>query len=265
MNKALGLLLALSTLLPASDEKSRQLTAQRLEESAVVLTEVVSAGNQAIPKTLLQEAYCIAIIFAGKEDSSVVSRGYGRGFISCRSRGGNSWSAPGAVRLDGASFEADVVVLVMSQLAANRLLLSGQSTLPREGVALRSWSRVRGVFSESAFEGSALHEDVDGNEALYGKRLHSGDIVLKGLASTPPPARKLLSILSDIGSTHQHPTCDLNGDGVVNNFDVQIEQDQVLGIAPCTNGDLNGDGLCNAIDLQRVIYAALGHNCRIGP
>jgi hypothetical protein len=59
--------------------------------------------------------------------------------------------------------------------------------------------------------------------------------------------------------------CDLNGDGVVDILDVQIEKNQVLGIVPCTNGDLNGDGYCNVIDLQRIVNAAQGQGCRTGP
>lgn len=61
------------------------------------------------------------------------------------------------------------------------------------------------------------------------------------------------------------PTCDLNSDGIVNFLDVQIEVNQVLGVIACTNGDLDGNGRCDVVDLQRVINAALGGACRIGP
>jgi hypothetical protein len=60
-------------------------------------------------------------------------------------------------------------------------------------------------------------------------------------------------------------TCDLNSDGVVNALDVQIAVDQVTGIVPCATADLNQDGVCTVVDLQRVINAALGQACRIGP
>ena len=58
--------------------------------------------------------------------------------------------------------------------------------------------------------------------------------------------------------------CDLNGDGVVNSQDVQIADNQALGLATCT-GDLNGDGVCTIVDVQRVINAADGGSCRTGP
>jgi len=60
------------------------------------------------------------------------------------------------------------------------------------------------------------------------------------------------------------PTCDLNGDGVVNSADVTIAINQALGTAPCGSADLTQDGVCNVVDVQRVINAALGQACRIG-
>ena len=63
----------------------------------------------------------------------------------------------------------------------------------------------------------------------------------------------------------QAATCDLNDDGVVNNLDVQIAVNAAIGLAACGFGDLDGNGACDAVDLQRVILAAAGAACRIGP
>jgi hypothetical protein len=63
----------------------------------------------------------------------------------------------------------------------------------------------------------------------------------------------------------QGASCDLNGDGVVNAADAQIEVNATVGTAACGAGDLDGDGRCDVVDLQRVIAAALGSPCRIGP
>jgi hypothetical protein len=46
---------------------------------------------------------------------------------------------------------------------------------------------------------------------------------------------------------------------------VQIEINQALGATACGTGDLDGNGNCNVIDVQRVINAALGSPCRLGP
>jgi chitodextrinase len=58
--------------------------------------------------------------------------------------------------------------------------------------------------------------------------------------------------------------CDLNGDGVVNNLDVQIAVNQALGISPCGTADLRQNSQCSVVDVQRVANAASGRACRIG-
>jgi dockerin type I repeat protein len=51
---------------------------------------------------------------------------------------------------------------------------------------------------------------------------------------------------------------DLNGDGVVDQLDVNIASSQAQGLTPCTNGDVNGDGRCNVQDVHLVIRSAQG-------
>jgi hypothetical protein len=63
----------------------------------------------------------------------------------------------------------------------------------------------------------------------------------------------------------QPPSCDLDGNGTVDNNDVQISISRALGQGFCGGGDLDGDGRCTVIDVQRVINAAGGGMCRIGP
>ena len=58
--------------------------------------------------------------------------------------------------------------------------------------------------------------------------------------------------------------CDLNADGVVDSADVQIATSQALNNS-CTTADLDGNGVCNVIDVQRIINAANGQACRMGP
>lgn len=72
------------------------------------------------------------------------------------------------------------------------------------------------------------------------------------ISGTPPPPPP------------QVLTCDLNGDAVVNIQDVQLMTNQVLGLAACTN-NLTQTGSCNSQDIQRVVVAAQGGACKIGP
>jgi hypothetical protein len=62
------------------------------------------------------------------------------------------------------------------------------------------------------------------------------------------------------------PSCDLNGDGVVNILDAQLMINATLGTIPCTSAyKLDGTTACDNVDVQRVIAAALGGPCVIGP
>jgi hypothetical protein len=60
-------------------------------------------------------------------------------------------------------------------------------------------------------------------------------------------------------------SCDLNTDASVNVSDVQLSANKALGMAACGTGDLDGNGVCNVVDLQRIVTAALGGVCRVGP
>jgi dockerin type I repeat protein len=51
---------------------------------------------------------------------------------------------------------------------------------------------------------------------------------------------------------------DLNSDGVVNQFDLDLFWQQMMPGGTCTTGDINGDGKCDVLDAQMIAMAALG-------
>ena len=61
-------------------------------------------------------------------------------------------------------------------------------------------------------------------------------------------------------------TCDLNGDGVINNADVTLAAGMALGTTPIDRrADLDQDGRVTIVDVQHIINATLGGGCRISP
>jgi lipid-binding SYLF domain-containing protein len=201
----------------AAEEKD----VERLNESATVLTEVMAAPDKGIPQDLLEGAHCIVIVSGLKKGAFIVGAKYGKGFVSCRGKNNRKWSAPAAVRVEGGSVgfqiggsESDVILLVMNDRGADRLL-SSQFTLGGEGevaagpvgrsataqtdakltAEILSWSRSRGVFAGISLQGATLREDQDANQALYGKKLTNREIVEK-MVPPPPAAEHLLSILN---------------------------------------------------------------------
>ncbi len=57
---------------------------------------------------------------------------------------------------------------------------------------------------------------------------------------------------------NDYETGDINGDGLINIFDLQLMINCILGSGSCERCDLNEDGLYNIFDLQLVINLILG-------
>jgi lipid-binding SYLF domain-containing protein len=208
--------LALTPLLAADNEP-----AKRLNDAAVVFSEVMDAPDKGIPQELLEKAHCIVIVPDLKTAAFVVGGKYGKGYLSCRNKGGAGWSAPGTVRIEGGSVgfqigasSTDLIMLVMSERGADKLLTS-KFTLGGEGSVaagpvgrtvtaqtdaqmsadILSWSRTQGLFAGVALEGATLRQDLDDNATLYGKKLENRDIVTKRVRA-PKAAAKLIALLN---------------------------------------------------------------------
>ena len=213
---AVATTLALTPVLAADDEP-----AKRLNDAAVVLSEVMATPDQGIPRDLLAKAHCIVIVPDLKTAAFGVGGKYGKGYLSCRNTSGAGWSAPATVRIEGGSVgfqigasSTDLIMLVMSERGADKLL-SSKFTLGAEGSVaagpvgrtataqtdaqmradILSWSRTQGLFAGVALEGATLREDLDDNAALYGKKLENRTIVTKGVRA-PKAAAKLLALLN---------------------------------------------------------------------
>ena len=216
--------LALAPLLSAASEPTK-----RLNEAADVFTEVMSAPDKGIPKELLENAHCIVIVPALKTAAFVVGAKYGKGYLTCRSKNGTGWSAPGTVRIEGGSFgfqiggsETDLIMLVMNDSGEGKLL-SSKFTLGAEGsvaagpvgrtataqtdaqlhAEILSWSRSQGLFAGVALEGATLRQDLDDNAKLYdGRKLENREIVTQHIRA-PRSAARLLALLNKY-SRHEH-------------------------------------------------------------
>src|ERR1700704_2247718 len=171
MRKTIGFLTMTACLFAAPSEKDRRETAKRLSEASSVLSEIMNAGDKGIPQDLLEKAQCAVIVPGLKKGAFIVGGQFGKGFISCRGAGDIGWSAPAAIKVEGGSVgfqiggsETDVIMLVMNQRGADRLMQS-EFTLGGEGevaagpvgrtasaqtdaklsAEMLSWSRSRGV------------------------------------------------------------------------------------------------------------------------
>src|SRR5579872_1723774 len=102
---------------------------KRLDEAAAVFSEVMATPDKGIPQELLENAHCIVIVPGLKTAAFLVGGKYGKGYLSCRNKGGPGWSAPATVRIEGGSVgfqiggsQTDLIMLVMNEGGEAKLL-----------------------------------------------------------------------------------------------------------------------------------------------
>ncbi len=197
---------------------------KRLDAAADVLTEIMSTPDKGIPQDLLEKAECIVLVPGLKKGAFIVGAKYGKGFMLCR-KAGAGWSAPGSIRVEGGSVgfqiggsETDVVLLVMNQGGAKKLLQSkftvgadanaalgpvgrnsSAETDAQMHAEILTYSRSRGVFAGVSLQGATLRPDEDWNKELYGRAISNKDIVL-GDTAPPAAASRLISLLNKYSS-----------------------------------------------------------------
>src|SRR5258706_4345520 len=76
---------------------------KRLNAAADAFKEVMGTPDKSIPQDLLGKAYCIVVVPGLKKGAFILGAKYGKGFVSCRKKGGVGWSAPASVRVEGGS------------------------------------------------------------------------------------------------------------------------------------------------------------------
>jgi SH3 domain-containing YSC84-like protein 1 len=216
----LALLAASGSLLYGASDAPK-----RLDDSADMLTEIMTAPDKGIPQDLLSKAQCVVIVPGLKKGAFIVGAKYGKGFMLCRKASGVGWSAPAAIRVEGGSFgfqiggsETDVVMLVNSEPSVKKLLeskftLGGDASVAAGPVGRTSsaetdaqlhaeiltYSRARGVFAGISLQGATLRPDEDWNNELYSPALTNKQIVL-GNTPAPPAAAKLIATLDKYSS-----------------------------------------------------------------
>jgi len=205
----------------AKDKAEKSKTDERLDDAASLFAEVMGTPDKAIPQGLLDKAHCIVLVPGLKKAAFGVGAKYGRGFALCRTAAGQGWGPPAAIRIEGGSFglqigisSTDVILLVMNERGMKRLTTSkftiGASATAAAGPVGRdataqtdalmmaeilSWSRSRGLFAGISLDGATLRNDIDENEAMYGQRWNSKQLLGSG-AKPPAAAGKLLTELN---------------------------------------------------------------------
>ena len=184
--------------------------AKRLAESTKVLDEVMSTPNKAIPHGIIQRATCVAVFPSTVQVAVLVGAKHGKGFATCRTATG--WSAPAPLDISGGSWGAqlggesvDLVIVVtdekgMQQLEGGKFDLGTETSVTAGPVGnedmklnadVLSYSRARGVFAGTNFNGSSITEDQSDTRSLYGASMSLADI-FAGKAQPPGSGQSFL-------------------------------------------------------------------------
>ncbi len=183
--------------------------AKRLNNAANVLDEIMGTPDKGIPKDILANAKCIAVVPSMVNIAVGFGGRHGKGVATCRTPHG--WSAPAPITIAGGSWglqiggeATDLVMLVMNQTGMDHLLsskfkigaeMSGAAgPVGRQAAADTDWkmkaevltySRSRGAFAGIDLNGAALKQDKDETTLLYGK-FFPFETILSG--KVPPPS-----------------------------------------------------------------------------
>ena len=197
--------------------------ADRLFESSTVLEELIQTPDRGIPKELMKDAKCVAVIPALKKAALGIGGDYGRGVVSCRQdQGKGAFGPPSMIGLSGGSFgfqlggqSTDVVMLFMTPDSMKHLLkdkvtlgvdaAAAGGPVGREASAetnatmhaeILTYARSRGLFAGISLKGAVLKPDKEANKALYKHEVEAQELLLDGKGTVPNEAQKFMSTLS---------------------------------------------------------------------
>jgi lipid-binding SYLF domain-containing protein len=216
------LVLVLCLMLVVVPLRAAEKETDRLEESAVVMEEIMNVPDN-IPQDLLDKAECVIVVPSVKKVAFIIGGSYGRGAMVCRTgdKFKGQWGAPSMLALEGGSIgfqiggeATDLILLVMNRKGADSIL-SSQVKLGADasvaagpkgrnaqaatdaymGAEILSYSRSQGLFAGVSLAGATLRADNDANERVYGRKITAREIVLDGKVAIPKTGRHLVNVL----------------------------------------------------------------------
>src|SRR3954453_3504535 len=197
-------------------------SADRLQKSSEVLTQIANVPDKGIPEEVLGKAKCIAIVPHLVKGGFVFGGKHGRGVATCRTADG--WSAPAFISVGGGSWGlqigvegVDLIMLIMNdkgmqQLLSSKFQVSGEGSaaagpVGRHASAGTDWklntemltySRSKGAFAGLTLEGAVIEKDDDSTIAVYGSNEPFRSI-LAGKVATPSVAKDFVHAVSRAG------------------------------------------------------------------
>jgi lipid-binding SYLF domain-containing protein len=175
-----------------SEDTAKQ--GKKLTDATAVYHELVTASDRAIPKELLENCKCVAVLPGVLKAAVGYGARHGSGVMACRTA--NGWSAPAFVNITGGSFgmqlgaeSTDLVLFFMNDRGARslvngtRITLGGKASVAagpfgRSGEVatnlelkseIYSYARSKGLFAGLSIEGARLGPNSEDVVSYYGR------------------------------------------------------------------------------------------------
>ena len=186
---------------------------KKMQDARAVLQELLNSTDRTVPRSLLDNAKCVAVIPGVFKAALGYGVRHGKGVMSCRTASG--WSAPSFVNINGGSVgfqigaeSTDLVLFFMNERGA-RTLVNGRAPITLGGKAsvaagpfgrsgeastnlnlnaeIYSYARAKGLFAGLSVEGAKLAPDNEDNAEYYGHGMTARELLFGGGPPNVPP------------------------------------------------------------------------------
>lgn len=203
----------------SSDNKANSDLQARLDNAADIIQQMTAAApDKGIPKTVLDNAKCIAVVPHEMKGAFIIGGQHGSGFATCRTA--NGWSAPAPFSLSGVSWgpqiggkSTNLIMMIMNDQGMKDLISghfkvggdvsAAAGPVGREGSASAGWkagiltySTSKGAFVGASINGAEIQQNDSATKQLYGRDVSFRDI-LEGQVRPPAMARTFLNAVAN--------------------------------------------------------------------
>src|SRR5699024_6191379 len=192
MKRIITTLLVLLLLAAAGSSWAASKEEQKMQDAIAVIHDFVNIPENAIPPSLLSDAYGIAVIPNVLKAGFIIGGRYGTGVLSVRTPDG-SWSHPVFIHMGGASLcwqigasSTDIIHVFKTQRGIDGIIngeitLGGDASIAAGPVGrsasaatnlqlnseIYSYSRSRGLFAGIALDGGVINIDRSATSRYY--------------------------------------------------------------------------------------------------
>ena len=127
--------MAISGMASASPAKKAAEQGKKIADATVVYHELVTSPDRSVPKELLENCKCIAVLPGVLKAAVGYGARHGSGVMACRTA--NGWSAPAFVNISGGSVglqlgaeSTDLALFFMNDRGARSLVVGAMAAAP---------------------------------------------------------------------------------------------------------------------------------------